>query len=98
MDNVLSSDVDIVRWVEPHFATLGKRVRLLAMQGQAKWARLALGTGTQEKIFAIALGYAVFTFLLALYLNVLTMGTMRSAGRAVRSTVRQQLLVAKVCS
>jgi hypothetical protein len=35
--------------------------------------------------------------LLAMYLNILTVGNVKSAGRAVRSAVRQQLLVLKVC-
>lgn len=96
VDNVLQSNSDVIRWAEPHFAELGKRVRLFTVHGQTKWTQLALGDGPQEKMFAIALGYAVFAFLLALYLNILTMGTMRSAGRAVRSTIQQQLLVVKV--
>jgi E3 ubiquitin-protein ligase MARCH6 len=57
---------------------------------------MALGDGTGERIFAIALGYAVIGLLIAFYLNVFTVGTVKSAGRAVRSAVRQQLLVVKV--
>lgn len=59
---------------------------------------MALGDGTGERIFAIALGYAVIGLLIAFYLNVFTVGTVKSAGRAVRSAVRQQLLVVKVSS
>lgn len=57
---------------------------------------MALGDGTGERVFAIALGYAVIGVLIALYLNVFTVGSVKSAGRAVRSAVRQQLLVVKV--
>ena len=56
---------------------------------------MALGDGTGERVFAIALGYAVIGLLLAFYLNIFTVGSARSAGRAVRSAVRQQLLVVK---
>jgi len=56
---------------------------------------MALGDGTGERVFAIALGYAVVGLLVAFYLNVFTVGSVKSAGRAVRSAVRQQLLVVK---
>jgi hypothetical protein len=56
---------------------------------------MALGDGTAERVFAIALGYAVIGLLIAFYLNVFTIGSVKSAGRAVRSAVRQQLLVVK---
>lgn len=65
---------------------------------KSTWIRLALGDGTPEKVFAVVLGYAVVGLLLALYLNILTVGNVKSAGRAVRSAVRQQLLVFKVCA
>ncbi len=57
---------------------------------------MALGDGTGERFFAIALGYAVIGLLVAFYLNIFTVGSVKSAGRAVRSAVRQQLLVVKV--
>ncbi len=81
---------------EPYFAPLGEKVREVWQEVQEQWIKLALGNGTAEKVFAITLGYVVDALLLAIYLNVLTIGSMKSAGRAVRSAVRQQLLVVKV--
>jgi E3 ubiquitin-protein ligase MARCH6 len=81
---------------EPYFAMLGKEVRLGSVQLKETWARLALGEGPNERAFAVLLGYIVLSLLLALYLNILTVGNAKSAGRAVRSAVRQQLLVLKV--
>ena len=86
----------IISSAEPYFATLGKEVRLGATRMQATWTRLALGQGPSERAFAVVLGYAVVGVLLSLYLNILTVGNVKSAGRAVRSAVRQQLLVLKV--
>ncbi|KAJ7881172.1 hypothetical protein B0H13DRAFT_2049858 [Mycena leptocephala] len=40
-----------------------------------------------EKVFAIALGYVVVVILVSLYLNLLTVGNMKTAGRAVRTAV-----------
>lgn len=87
-----------MRVAEPYFAPIGEMVRLTWDDLKASWVKLALGGGTTEKIFAILLGYMVNAFLLAIYLNILTVGSMKNAGRAVRSAVRQQLLVVKVCS
>lgn len=86
----------IVDQLEPHFAILGKEVRLGALRFQITWKRLALGEGPRERAFAVILGYAVVGLMLSLYLNILTVGNVKSAGRAVRSAVRQQLLVLKV--
>ncbi len=86
-----------MRVVDPLFAPIGEAVRLLWKDLLVTWERLALGDGTTEKLFAISLGYMVDILLVALYLNVLTVGSMKSAGRAVRSAVRQQLVVVKVC-
>jgi E3 ubiquitin-protein ligase MARCH6 len=85
-----------VEIAEPYFALLGREVRLHAMQMHATWTRLALGHGPMERTFAVALGYAVVALLLSLYLNILTVGNVRSAGKAVRNAVRQQLLIVKV--
>jgi E3 ubiquitin-protein ligase MARCH6 len=89
-------DSPLIRSAEPHFAALGKEVRLAAVRLKMTWTRLALGDGTVEKLFAVVLGYAVVALILALYLNILTVGNVKSAGRAVRGAVRQQLLVLKV--
>ena len=85
-----------MQYAEPYFAPLGEKLRVIWLHFQENWIRLALGDGTTEKIFAIALGYVLDALLLAVYLNILTFGSMKSAGRAVRNAVRQQLLVVKV--
>lgn len=87
-----------MHYADPYFAPIGQSLRLAWADVQKHWIKLALGNGTTEKIFAILLGYMVDTVLLAIYLNILTVGSMRSAGRAVRNAVRQQLLVVKVCT
>lgn len=97
IDAFFESNSTIVRLSEPYFAALGKEIRVTATHAKHTWIRLALGYGTTEKIFAVVLGYTVVGLLLALYLNILTVGNVKSAGRAVRSAVRQQLLVFKVC-
>lgn len=87
---------DIMMKAEPYFAILGKEVRLSIERLKDSWLRLALGHGPTERLFAVSLGYVIFGLAIAVYLNILTVGTARSAGRAVRSAVRQQLLVIKV--
>lgn len=86
----------VARFLEPYFAEFGHEIRLITEQAQKSWVHLALGHGTPERTFAICLGYTVITICLAFYLNVFTVGNARSAGRAVRNAVRQQLLVVKV--
>jgi hypothetical protein len=86
----------LVDLIEPHFAIINGTLRDAFIRLQVTWERMALGQGLSEKAFAVALGYAVVGILLSLYLNILTVGNVKSAGRAVRSAVRQQLLVAKV--
>ncbi len=92
---VLKSKHPIVVRAEPYLEALGKHVRISSYQVATGWTRMALGDGTGERVFAIALGYAVIGLLIAFYLNVFTVGSVKSAGRAVRSAVRQQLLVVK---
>ncbi|KAF7309457.1 RING-CH-type domain-containing protein [Mycena indigotica] len=89
---------DVIDAVEPYFAVLGKEVRVNALHLGEGWTQLALGYGAKDRIFAIFLGYLVLIFLVALYLNLLTVGNMKSAGRAVRTAVREQLLVVKVAA
>lgn len=86
----------LARFLESYFADFGRDIRLATEQARQSWAHLALGHGTPERTFAICLGYTVITICLAFYLNVFTVGNARSAGRAVRNAVRQQLLVVKV--
>ncbi|EGN95092.1 hypothetical protein SERLA73DRAFT_61388 [Serpula lacrymans var. lacrymans S7.3] len=95
IEKILESDWQVIRLAEPHFATLGFQVRNAIERLQETWIRLALGHGTKERIFAVVLGYGVVALVLALYLNVLTVGNARTAGRAVRGAIRQQLLVVK---
>ena len=85
-----------MQYAEPYFSPLGEKIRIAWGSLKEHWVMLALGDGTTEKIFAISLGYLVDALLLAIYLNLLTIGSMKSAGRAVRNAVRQQLLVVKV--
>lgn len=92
-----SKVADFIAMAEVHFALLGMHVRLGYLKLQLAWMRLAVGEGPAERTFATLLGYAVASLILALYLNLLTVGNARTAGRAVRSAVRQQLLVLKVC-
>jgi E3 ubiquitin-protein ligase MARCH6 len=97
-DSLLSSIPDYLGFTEPYFEALGKEVRVTTVNAQSTWIELALGNGPTNRVFAITLGYIVVSFILALYLNILTVGNARSAGRAVRSAVRQQLLVLKVAA
>ena len=89
---------EYLKWAEPYFATFGREVRLTFTKSKEGWIRMALGSGPSEKAFAILLGYVVVGLFVALYLNLLTVGNAKTAGRAVRSAVRQQLLVIKVAS
>ncbi|KAE9399180.1 hypothetical protein BT96DRAFT_965714 [Gymnopus androsaceus JB14] len=95
ISQTLSSFLDLT---EPHFSPIGREVR----QGYAKleevWIQLAVGDGAAERIFAVLFGYCIFACILAIYLNLLTVGNVKTAGRAVRSAVRQQLLVLKVAT
>lgn len=107
IERILESDHPAVRFAEPYLAALGQKVRIKSeeltessveylQEFKETWTKYALGDGNAEKIFAIGLGYTVVALALAIYLNVLTVGSVRNAGRAVRSAVRQQLLVVKV--
>lgn len=97
LGSIFEFEIALIRLAEEYFADRGKRVRHHAVRLQAAWVSLALGYGTLDRIFAVFLGYTVVGLLLALYLNILTVGNVKSAGRAARSAVRQQLLVLKVC-
>jgi E3 ubiquitin-protein ligase MARCH6 len=95
---LMESGNPVVVVAEPYLEALGKQARMGSSQVATGWTRMALGDGTGERVFAIALGYAVIGLLIAFYLNVFTVGSVKSAGRAVRSAVRQQLLVVKASS
>ena len=87
-----------VNKTEPYFAAFGKVVRIRAARTYDLWIEFASGEGPSERVFAVVLGYVVVGLLLALYLNILTVGNAKTAGRAVRNAVRQQLLVLKVAA
>jgi len=98
-DSVVSSVYsipDYLGFTEPYFELLGREIRLTGGNLQAAWIRLALGSETPSRVFAIGFGYVVVSLLFCLYLNILTVGNARTAGLAVRNAVRQQLLVLKV--
>lgn len=96
IDKFFESESMIARFLEPYFARFGREMRLITEQAQGSWVQLTLGHGTQERTFAIGLGYVVVALSLALYLSVFTAGNARNTGRVVRNAVRQQLLVVKV--
>ncbi|KAF4610509.1 hypothetical protein D9613_006687 [Agrocybe pediades] len=83
---------------KPYFEFLGRHVRVVATKAQEIWMNLALGTGNINRVFAICLGYSVVALLVGLYLNLLTVGNARTAGAAVRSVVRQMMLITKVAA
>jgi E3 ubiquitin-protein ligase MARCH6 len=82
--------------IEHRFAILGKHVRLSSLAMKDTWIDLANGDATINKVFAVVLGYLIVGLVVALYLNVMNVGSMQSAGRAVRNAIRQQLIVVKV--
>ncbi|KAL0574135.1 hypothetical protein V5O48_007824 [Marasmius crinis-equi] len=84
--------------IEPYFAPIGKEVRVGSSEVLDGWKQLATGDGPSERMFAVILGYLMVVLALGIYLNVLTVGNVRTAGRAVRVAVRQQLLVLKVAT
>lgn len=91
-------DSTLGRLIEPHFATIGQEVRDTADGIANWWMRMSLGRGPVEKTFAIVFGYFLVGIALAIYMNILTVGTIKNAERALRTAVRQQLLVVKVIS
>ena len=91
-----SLDSTLGRLVEPYFASFGQEVRSTAEGIGNWWVHMSLGRGPVEKAFAIVYGYLLIGVSLAIYMNILTVGTIKSAEKAVRTVVRQQLLVVKV--
>ena len=55
---------------------LGKQVKIRSCHVATGWTRMALtpGDGMGERIFAIALGYAVIGILITFFLNIFTVG------------------------
>ena len=75
--------------VESYVAPLGKNVREWFGEGKSSWAQLATGDMPNDRVFAVILGYTVVGLLLVIYLNSVTVGSMRSTRRAVRNAVCQ---------
>jgi len=96
IERLASQDSLFFRYAEPYFAPIGHAMRVHSTDAKETWITLAVGSGTSSRLFAITLGYTVDAILLALYLNVLTVGSVKTAGMAIRNAVRQQLLVVKV--
>ena len=96
LDRILNSTLGHL--VEPYAATFGQEVRNTVELVANWWMRMSLGRGPVEKAFAIVFGYLLIGISLAFYMNVLTVGTIKTAERALRTAVRQQLLVVKVLS
>ena len=57
---------------------------------------MSLGCGPAEEAFAIVYGYLIIGVTLAVYMTILTVRMIKTAERAVRTAVRQHLLVIKV--
>ena len=96
LERLAANESAFLRVAEPYFAPIGHAVRIHSADAKDTWIRMAVGNGTSSRLFAISVGYAIDALLLAIYLNVLTVGSVRSASRAIRNAVRQQLLVVKV--
>ncbi|KAG7093540.1 hypothetical protein E1B28_007211 [Marasmius oreades] len=88
----------VLHVIEPYFAPIGKEVRVGSSEIVDGWKQFATGDGPSERVFSVALGYIVVAVILGLYLNFLTVSNVRTAGRAVRNAIRQQLLVLKVAT
>ena len=84
------------QFLEPYFVILGRSVRSHVATARTIWIDLATKDGTMNRFFAVVFGYLIVAFLVALYLNVLNVGNVRNAGRAIRNAIRQQLIVLKV--
>lgn len=89
-------DAIVGQQLEEVLASFGAYVRLVAEAITQTWTRLALGDGPTERAFAICLGDSVILLSAAVYLNLLSVGNVQTATRAVRNTVRQQVIVLKV--
>lgn len=79
-----------------YMARFGRTVRLTTMQIKEAWTVLANGTASADRFFAVLLGYLVVGFAIIIYMNFLSIGKMQTAGRELRNTIKQQLIVVKV--
>uniref|UniRef100_A0A0W0F5D3 RING-type E3 ubiquitin transferase n=2 Tax=Moniliophthora roreri TaxID=221103 RepID=A0A0W0F5D3_MONRR len=80
--------------IEPYFTPLGAYLRSTYTSLRDLYISFALNDGPYERVLSVFLGYVIIGVVLGLYLRV----NVRNAGRAVRSAVRQQLLVVKVAT
>lgn len=94
VDRMLESPT--IQPIVPQLEKLGRLVRVNALALKELWIGLASGDASVNKIFAVSLGYVLVGTGVAIYLNVLSVGNVRSASRAFRNTVRQQIFVLKV--
>jgi len=92
LDPYISRGLDLA---EPHFAPLGVVVREETASFAQQWEEIVTGDGLRERVFAVMLGYVVGASLLTIYLNMLSLGVIKDAGRQMRITVYNQLLVVK---
>jgi E3 ubiquitin-protein ligase MARCH6 len=90
------TDSPIFLFLEDLFADVGRYVRSVVMAAFQQWTAMAENDGSAERVWAVVLGYIIVAFHAALYLNTFTVGNMRTAGRAIRSAIRQQMIVTKV--
>ncbi|GJJ11157.1 hypothetical protein Clacol_005388 [Clathrus columnatus] len=86
----------VLEWGEDYFAVLGRYVRLGYIALSNEWTKLVENDGTAERVLAVLLGYTIAGLLAAVYLNTITVGNVRSVGRAIRNAIRQQMIVFKV--
>jgi len=93
----LNSLPDYLGPFEPYFAGIGSEVREIVTSAQETWVRLAIGSRPTNRAFAILLGYVEISVAFGVYLHIMTVGSTRTAGTAVRNIIKQQLLVIKVC-
>ena len=96
LDFISQSNHPLVAWAKISVETARGEIIQSITEFKEGWSRLALGDGSNERGMCVVIGYLVIGIGVAFYLNVLNIGTVKSAGRAVRGAINQQLLVVKV--
>ncbi|KAI4521828.1 hypothetical protein K525DRAFT_279161 [Schizophyllum commune Loenen D] len=89
-------DTVIGKQAEEWLANLGVHVKAFGHEVKNTWIMLAIGDQPAQRAFAVVLGYSVILLGAGIYLNLLSVGNVQTATRAVRNTIRQQLVVLKV--
>ncbi|KAL1742132.1 hypothetical protein HDZ31DRAFT_84364 [Schizophyllum fasciatum] len=82
--------------VEGWFAPFGGYVKAIVKEIKTTWTVFALEDQPPQRGFAVILGYSMILLGAGIYLNLLSVGNVQTATRAIRNTVRQQLVVLKV--